>query len=418
MKKFNPGIFFRGEIALWAIFFFLSIISVMEVFSAGSTLSYKSGDFTAPLVNQVMYLSAGALFAVFIHSIPCRQYRVIPALGSIIVGGTLWITLFFGSTINGGARWINLFGFQLQPSEFIKPVIISTIALILTRRSTKEGIKDKTFLGLAVYLGIILLPILLENLSTAVLIGLVAFCMMVVGRFSWVTIGKLIGVMVVVLGLGYAAINAIPDSALSSTGMLHRAATWKSRISSHGSDSVLTPMSVDLDKDGQKSYAKIAIASSNIIGKMPGNSKQRDFLSQAYSDFIYAIIIEEMGLEGAVFVLLLYISLLLIAFRISGRCENSFPAFLIIGLSLMIVLQAMVNMAVAVGLMPVTGQTLPLISRGGSSIITTSIMFGMMLSVSRYARRINDKKAIARMTDEQREALERENDFTQVEDPR
>lgn len=170
---------------------------------------------------------------------------------------------------------------------------------------------------------------------------------------------------------------------------LHRVYTWKQRIDRHSSD-VVPPDSFDLDKNAQRAHANIAIASCNVVGKMPGNSVERDFLSQAFSDFIYAIIIEEMGLWGAVLVVFLYIVLLFRAGRIASRCERSFPAFLAMGLALLLVTQAVLNMLVAVGLLPVTGQTLPLISRGGTSTIINSIYIGMILSVSRYARKTNE----------------------------
>lgn len=155
----------------------------------------------------------------------------------------------------------------------------------------------------------------------------------------------------------------------------------------HHNKQTLTPTEFDIDRDGQIAHANIAIATSNVIGKMPGNSVERDFLSQAFSDFIYAIIIEEMGLLGGGFVLFLYIVLLIRAGRIASRCERNFPAFLVMGLALQLVVQALVNMMVAVGLFPVTGQPLPLISRGGTSTIINCVYIGMILSVSRYAKK-------------------------------
>jgi cell division protein FtsW len=160
----------------------------------------------------------------------------------------------------------------------------------------------------------------------------------------------------------------------------------------------VAPQDVDLNKDAQVAHANIAIASSNVVGKGPGNSVERDFLSQAFSDFIYAIIIEEMGIEGAIFVAMLYIILLFRTGRIANRCENSFPAFLAMGLALLLVTQALFNMCVAVGLAPVTGQPLPLISKGGTSTIINCVYVGVILSVSRSAK----KKAL----DKEEEAKE------------
>jgi len=175
--------------------------------------------------------------------------------------------------------------------------------------------------------------------------------------------------------------------------LFHRADTWKSRIDKFLNSKEVAPNEFDLDKDAQVAHANIAIASSNIVGKGPGNSVERDFLSQAFSDFIYAIIIEEMGIVGAIVVCMLYIILLFRTATIANRCENIFPALLIMGLALLLVTQAMFNMLVAVGLVPVTGQPLPLISKGGTSTIINCIYMGVILSVS-YSAKKKDEAAV------------------------
>ena len=178
----------------------------------------------------------------------------------------------------------------------------------------------------------------------------------------------------------------VDKDAIKSGGVFHRFATWRNRIMKHIGGEEVAPEDYDLDKDMQVAHANIAIVSSNIIGKGPGNSVERDYLPQAFSDFIYAIIIEEMGIIGAAVVVFLYIVLLYRAARIASRCENNFPAFLIMGLSLLLVIQAVFNMMVAVGLAPVTGQPLPLISKGGTSTIINCAYIGAILSVSRSAK--------------------------------
>ena len=178
--------------------------------------------------------------------------------------------------------------------------------------------------------------------------------------------------------------------------MFHRADTWKSRLMKFGKDDV-TPLEYDLDKDAQVAHANIAIVSSGVIGKGPGKSTERDFLSQAFSDFIYAIVIEELGIIGAFAVMFLYIILLYRCARIASRCENNFPAFLAMGLGLLLVIQAMFNMMVAVGLAPVTGQPLPLISKGGTSTIINCAYVGAILSVSRSAKMKTDKEKEPKM---------------------
>ena len=185
------------------------------------------------------------------------------------------------------------------------------------------------------------------------------------------------------------------DKENNSPRIFHRFDTWKSRINKFLKSKEVAPEDIDLDKDAQVAHANIAIASSNGIGKGPGNSVERDFLSQAFSDFIYAIIIEETGIIGAAFVAFLYITLLFRTGRIANRCENNFPAFLAMGLALLLVSQAMFNMAVAVGLAPVTGQPLPLVSKGGTSSIINCIYVGVILSISRSAKkkRTDDENA-------------------------
>jgi cell division protein FtsW len=255
----------------------------------------------------------------------------------------------------------------------------------------------------------------LENLSTAALIMVVIFLMMFVGRVPIVQLGKLMVGAVLVLalfiGLIYVAGNmesgtttetqteAIAQgktekSTKKSSSLLHRFATWKNRIDKKLNSKYVAPQDYDLDKDAQVAHANIAIVNSNIIGKGPGQSVERDFLPQAFSDFIFVIIIEELGIIGAAFVVLLYIVLLFRAARIASRCENNFPAFLVLGLALMLVIQASFNMLVAVGIAPVTGQPLPLISRGGTSTIINCAYIGAILSVSRSAKKKGDKLSL------------------------
>ena len=237
--------------------------------------------------------------------------------------------------------------------------------------------------------------------------------MMVIGRVPMVQLGKLLGVVVLCASLAVGAVMALgndepqenpnltkteevaskAETKSSNVGKLQRLGTWKGRIRKFLDNKEVAPKDYDLDKDAQVAHANIAIVTSNIIGKGPGNSVERDFLAQAFSDFIYAIIIEEMGIGGAILVVFLYIVLLFRTARIANRCENNFPAFLAMGLALLLVVQAVFNMLVAVGLAPVTGQPLPLISKGGTSTIINCAYIGMILSISRSAKRkVSDKQ--------------------------
>jgi cell division protein FtsW len=215
--------------------------------------------------------------------------------------------------------------------------------------------------------------------------------MMLIGRVPWRQIGRLVGIIGVTLSLLITVIVVIPPSVYENVPGTHRFSTWQSRIKGFFEDKGAIPAAkFDIDKDAQVAHANIAIATSNVIGKMPGNSVQRDFLSQAFSDFIFAIVIEELGLLGGAFIVMLYLWLLIRAGRIAKRSDKHFPAFLVMGIALLLVSQAMLNMMVAVGLFPVTGQPLPLISKGGTSTLINCAYIGMILSVSRY---VADKEA-------------------------
>lgn len=388
--------YFQGDKSVWAIYFFLCAISLVEVFSAASTLAYKDGNYWFPLIKQAIFLAVGTVTAIGFHSIPVRFYRVLPIILVLASAILLPFASIAGTSANGASRWIG-FGFmQFQPSELAKGAVISATALILARTQTKDGTKPVAFK----YILWIAIPIcafiFAENVSTALLLFAVTVAMMIIGRISFKQIGKLMGVFAIFAAIGFFTIWSLPENANSKIydipGM-GRIPTVKARLTRHSGDQFPSnPDSVDIDKNAQPAHARIAIASCNVVGKMPGNSVERDFLSQAYSDFIFAIIIEELGLGGAVIVVFLYICLLFRAGRIANKCERNYPAFLAMGLALLLVAQAMLNMLVAVGLFPVTGQPLPLISRGGTSTIINSAYFGIILGISRYARQVAEDK--------------------------
>lgn len=398
----NTNKLFQGDRVIWVVFFFLCMISLIEVYSAASTLSYKSGDFTAPLFKQAIFLGVGTVIVVLVHNIPCRFFKIIPVLGWPLVIILLLLTLAMGVRENGGARWLPLFGFQFQPSELAKGVLITTVALILGAMQREDGADRKAMKYILLASAPICGLIVTENLSTtAILFGVVCM-MMYIGRVPMIQLCKLIGVLVVSLALFISLAMTVFKNAPADSA-LHRFDTWAGRIErfvgvedEEAADKTAeSEETFDLKENAQVGHAYIAIASSNIIGRMPGNSVERDFLSQAFSDFIYAIIIEEMGIFGGGFVAFLYIVLLFRTGRIASRCERNFPAFLAMGLALLLVCQASINMMVAVGLFPVTGQPLPLISRGGTSTLITCAYVGMILSVSRYARKNTEEKEIS-----------------------
>ncbi len=386
---------FQGDLVIWAIYFWLCMISLIEVYSAGSSLSYKSGDFMAPLFKQAIFLGIGTAVVWVIHSIPCRFFKLGVFLYPISIF-LLILTLIIGAKENDGARWLN-FGIKFQPSEIAKGALVLFVALILSFGQTEKG-ADKRAMKIILFATCLTCALIVtENLSTAALLFATVFVMMFIGRVPTKQLGKIVGVCLLGVVLLATIVTIFPKEKLNESKLLHRASTWVDRVKDHTSDKETMSDTIFLRDHAQEARAKIAIASSNMIGKMPGNSEQRDHLAQAYSDFIYAIIIEEMGVLGAVFVAFLYIILLFRAGRIASMCERNFPAYLTMGLAILLVIQAMVNMLVAVGLIPITGQPLPLISRGGTSTIINSVYFGMILSVSRYARKNLDGQKIEKL---------------------
>ena len=403
------GNLFKGDRVIWMVLLFLCLISIVEVFSASSTLTYKSQDYLGPIIGHTWKILVGVGVAILILNVPCRFFKLAtPALLLVSVIMLLWV-LFFGEKTNDAGRWISLLGLKFQPSEIAKGTMVLVTAQILSAMQREDGADKRAFK----YILFIVLPfcvlIGLENLSTAALILAVIFLMMFIGRVPLMQLGKFVGVGVILLILFIGSIYLLgsfenseggetqtetvvnnevkTDTKKKKTTFLHRFSTWKGRIDKHLNKKAVAPEDYDLDKDAQVAHANIAIVGSNIIGKGPGKSVERDFLPQAFSDFIYVIIIEELGILGAAFVAFLYIVLLYRAARIASRCENNFPAFLVMGLALMLVIQATFNMMVAVGIAPVTGQPLPLISRGGTSTIINCAYIGAMLSVSRSAKK-------------------------------
>ena len=380
---------FKGDKVIWIIFLCLCLISVIEVFSAASTLTYKSGDHWGPITQHSVILMVGAFIVVLVHNIPCKYFSVLPffllPLSCILLVFVMGMGMITGDRVNGAARWMTFFGIQFQPSEIAKMSVIIVTAFILSKFQDEDGANPKAFKYIMWITGIVFILIAPENGSTAALLAGVVFLMMLIGRVPWKQIGRLVGIVGVSLTLLVSVIVLIPPKAYQNIPGTHRFATWQSRIKGFFEDKGEIPAAkFDIDKDAQVAHANIAIATSHIVGKMPGNSVQRDFLSQAFSDFIFAIVIEELGLLGGGFIVMLYLWLLIRAGRIAKRSDKHFPAFLVMGIALLLVSQAMLNMMVAVGLFPVTGQPLPLISKGGTSTLINCAYIGMILSVSRY----------------------------------
>jgi len=412
------GNLFKGDKVIWMVFFFLCMISIVEVFSASSNLTYKSQNYVGPIAFHTITIIIGAAMAVVTLNIPCRYFKLMTPFLLVITGITLLWVLVGGESINGANRVISLpGGVTFQPSEIAKGTMVLITAQILSAMQREDGADKKAFK----YILWIVIPtaflIGIENLSTAALLCAVIFLMMFIGRVPMVQLGKLLGFsglllagfLTLIFTLGSIGesdennkqtVEAVANNGETDTkvikggGVFHRFVTWRNRIVKHLNKKDIAPDEYDLDKDAQVAHANIAIVSSNIIGKGPGQSVERDFLSQAFSDFIFAIVIEELGIFGAAFVVFLYIVLLYRTARIASQCENNFPAFLVMGLALLLVLQAAFNMLVAVGIAPVTGQPLPLISKGGTSTIINCAYVGVILSARCSAKKRMPKVAL------------------------
>ena len=393
MKKID---FNNIDRTFWALFLALIVVAIIALFSASSTLVYMHHSALGPIGQQMFFIILGIAAAFGIQFLPTYWVRI--GGYALLVVSTLLVfsTMIPGNplvvTINGAARWVRIAGITFQPSELAKLSLIIVIADQLARIRT-EADKQKYFYRTLIIAAVVMLPIMASNLSTAVLIGLIIFCLWILARIPWKYTLPVLGMAIVVLGLGYAIVEfgfVRPGRAMH--GPFKRATTWVARIDRHfehddASKYVLT------DENIQEVYSSVAIArgGTSPVGVLPGNSKERDYLPLAFADYIFAIIVEESGIVGAFGLIFIYLAILFRACNISSR-YNDMPAMLMtMGLALMITCQALISMLVAVGLGPVTGQPLPLISRGGTSVLITSIYFGIMMAVSREQKELQNR---------------------------
>lgn len=390
---------FKGDRVIWIIFMFLCLISVVEVFSATSTITYKAANHWTPIVRHATFLFGGFMFILLIHNIP---YRFFPALIVVLPISIvlLILTPFMGTFVNNSYRFMEIMGIQFQPSELGKLSLVVFISFLMSKRGKIS--EDRIFKYSLIAMIITCVLILPENFSTAFMLFGICFLLMFIGQVPLLKLVKLGGALLLIGVLLIMFLHFMPESLEEK--LPKRFATWRARIERFIQPEEAIEIS---EKNGykipddvfQETHAKIAIAKGGIIGKMPGHGQQRDFLPQAYSDFIYAIIIEELGVVGGLFVLLLYIMLLVRGGMIARRCEKPFAKYLVLGCTLVIVVQAFANMAVAVDLIPVTGQPLPLISRGGTSILITCLYFGIILSISRFGAGMGNEEELAAAED-------------------
>jgi len=385
----------------WVIFLLLIVVAIIALFSASSTLVYSNHSVLGPIAQQMIYIFLGIAAAYSIQFIPSYWVRF---FGYILLGiSTLLVytTLVPGNplvvTINGAARWIRIAGITFQPSELAKLSLIVVVADQLARIKT-EADKKKYFYRTLLISGVVTLPIMASNLSTAILIGLIVFILWILARIPWKYTLSVAGIALLALILGYIIVEfAYVRQGRQMHGPFKRATTWVSRVDDHlhGDKSSKYKLT---DDNIQEYYSSLAIArgGTSPFGVLPGNSKERDYLPLAFADYIFAIIVEESGVIGAGFLIFLYLAILFRACNISSRYSDMPAMLMTMGLALMITCQALMSMLVAVGMGPVTGQPLPLISRGGTSVLITAVYFGIMMGVSReqteMSARVNKTK--------------------------
>jgi cell division protein FtsW len=363
--------YFKGDPVIWIVILLLSIFSLLAVYSSTGSLAYRfqGGNTSYYILKHATILAMGIVITYVTHLIPYKYFSRIAQVLLVLAIPLLIVTLIFGVTRNQASRWLTVpgLGLTFQTSDIAKLAIVMYIARILAKK--QENIKDfqTAFKPIVIPLMIICLLVLPANLSTSMLIFATSFILMFIGRINLKYLFGMVGVIIILMG-SFIAIALSYD-------WQGRIGTWKNRIenytSSDGGDSY------------QVSQAKIAIVSGGLVKLRPGKSIQRNFLPHPYSDFIYAIIIEEYGLVGGAVVLVLYLWLLFRSAVLVKKSSRTFPAFLAIGLAVMITFQAIINMAVVVNLLPVTGQPLPMISMGGSSLLFTCVALGIIQSVSR-----------------------------------
>ncbi len=380
----------RGDKVIWALVVLLVLVSLLAVYSATGSLAYKNfkGNTEVYLFKQVAFIIGGLLVIYFAHLVDYKMYSRFSLILFVLSILLLGYTLFFGVRMNEGSRWIRLpFNQTLQTSDLAKLALFMYLARLLSKK--KDVIKDWKKGFVPVFLPVLITCALIApaNLSTALLLGASCMLLLFIGRAKIKHLLLVAGIALIpILFLIIAAVSrhkSGEDEAVvvkkTSGGLFARVDTWIGRVENF----IYSGKEADNDEMYQVNQAKMAIAKGGMLGLGPGNSTTRDYLPQAYNDFIFAIIMEEYGFLGGAFIVFIYLVFLYRCIRIFKRCPYAFGAFLALGLSFTLAIQAVANMAVTVNLFPVTGVTLPLVSMGGTSFIFTCFAIGIILSVAR-----------------------------------
>lgn len=366
------------------IYILLLIVSVIELYSA-SSFEVRASNVFAPLIRHGMMLVAGILIVLGLSRINYRWFIPLIPLFVIFSVCLAGYVLVAGEIINGARRSITMLGITFQPAEFLKLSAVLSLALIMSRSQSRQGVKTWGIVTSSITVlifGGLLFP---QGLTNTLLLMGISLSMMLIGGIQWRKFFIVLGCYAVIAGCGY-----IVKAHLSEDS--GRTGTWKQRVERYFDKSQPMYEKEITSINRQEMYGYMAQAHGGIVGVMPGNSRETSRLPLAFSDYIFSIVVEDLGLVGGCALLLFYLSLMARAGNIARQCKRAFPALLVIGMAVMIVLQALFHMAIVTGVFPVSGQPLPLISKGGSSILITSIAFGIMLSVSRFATQSKAKK--------------------------
>lgn len=408
-KKFN-----RPDPYIWGIYIMLLVISVVELFSASST-EIKGENVYGPLIRHVIFLVMGLGIVLWLQRTPYTIISKFAWAFAILSLGLLLLSSFIGEEINGAQRAINIGGFTIQPAEIVKLSVVCLLASILGKNQTPGGVTTKGVIVAGIVVVVFGACLWRNGLTNTILLMLVSICMMLIGGIQWRKFFTVMGIY----AIGVAALVSIKYVTPSTTEFdrvekeqqlirqsgtggalvvgesdegVNRTGTHKGRITRF-IEGVNPDDPID-DYNRQVIFSKFAQANGGLFGQGPGNSRESARLPLAFSDYIYSIIVEDTGFVGGALILLLYMLLVARAGRIAYKCSRAFPAFLILGCAVMIVLQAFVHMAIVTGLFPVSGQPLPLISKGGTSVLVMSAALGIMLSVSRFAAHSKNKNDV------------------------
>ena len=396
----------KGDTYIWAVFILLCAISIIEQYSASSR-EIMAGNVMGPIIKHTAMLGMGAVVAMLVSRVPYKWFIPLTPVFIAVSISLMILVLFKGQIINGARRSIDIAGLMIQPAEFIKMSSVLLVAFVMSRGREITNMKVGVCIVFILIFGGLLFS---QGLTNTLLMMAISSAMMLIGGIPWKKF--LVVILVYCLAGGVAVLykaNTDTDDAhteriIAETGRdaegneatINRMGLWKARLDRFfDNDTVPKYRRAINDANRQEMHAYMAQAHGGITGVLPGNSRESARLALANIDFVYSIVVEEWGLVGGIFLLVLYLSLLGRAGAIAAGCHRVFPALLVLGMAVYVVLQALCHMAIVTGAAPVSGQPLPLISKGGTSILTTSLAFGIMLSVSRFAVRKGKKQEIA-----------------------